>query len=133
VTAAAELRAAAQRLRALAEAATPGPWHRPLNTRYKSTVTAALPEGERGQWLDGVDPSTGERERCTVVMVNTWSNGTHARGPRAGRDLEFIAAMHPGIALTLAAWLESAAEDAEQIGADPHALVVARAIGGGRP
>ncbi|MEV4975570.1 hypothetical protein [Streptomyces scopuliridis] len=31
----------------------------------------------------------------------------------------------------LAAWLDSAAEDAEQIGADRHALAVARAITGG--
>ena len=40
----AELRAAATRLRELAEGATPGPWERPLDTRYKNFVMAALPE-----------------------------------------------------------------------------------------
>ena len=42
-----ELRAAATKLRKLANDATPGPWMRPLNTRYKATVTGPLPEGER--------------------------------------------------------------------------------------
>ena len=122
-----ELRTAAQRLRKLADDATPGPWQRPLNTRYKATVTGALPEGERGSWLDGIDPTTGEREHCTVAMVPTWSNGRHSR-QRGGRDLEYIAAMHPTVGLVLADWLDSAAEDAEQIGVDHRALAVARSI-----
>jgi hypothetical protein len=125
-----ELKAAAQTLRKLTADATPGPWQRPLNTRYKATVTGALPEGERGAWLDGIDPTTGEREQCTVAMVPTWSNGRHSR-QRGGRDLEYIAAMHPGVGVALADWLDSAAEDAEQIGPDPHAIATARAINGG--
>jgi len=36
-----------------------------------------------------------------------------------------------GARLPLADWLDSAAIDAEQIGPDPHALAVARAINGG--
>lgn len=44
---------------------------------------------------------------------------------------DHMAAMGPTVGLTLADWLDSAAEDAEQIGPDPHALAVARAINGG--
>jgi hypothetical protein len=40
----------------------------------------------------------------------------------------YIAAMGPNVGTVLADWLNSAAEDAEQIGPDPHALAVARAI-----
>lgn len=100
-TPAEELRGAATRLRKLAVDATPGPWIRPLNTRYKATVTGALPDGERGGWLNGIDPATGEREQCTVAMVPTWSNGRHTR-QRGGRDLEYIAAVHPAVGLALA-------------------------------
>ncbi|MFE2497137.1 hypothetical protein [Streptomyces scopuliridis] len=38
-----------------------------------------------------------------------------------------------GLADPLAAWLDSAAEDAEQIGADHRALTVARQINGPTP
>lgn len=42
----------------------------------------------------------------------------------------YAAAMGPAVGLALADWLDSAAEDAKQIGPDPHALAVARAING---
>ncbi len=142
MTPADELRTAAQTLRKLADDATPGPWVRPLNTRYKSTVSAPLPEGERGSWLDGIDPTTGKRERCTVAMVPTWSNGRHSR-QRGGRDLEYIAAMHPGVGTALADWLTVEAEtwagDEVHSRCTPQsctldaALAVARAINGGTP
>jgi hypothetical protein len=138
MTAADELRAAAATIRKLADDATPGPWLRPLNTRYKATVTGPLPEGERGAWLDGTDPTTGEREQCTVAMVPTWSNGRHSR-QRGGRDLEYIAAMHPGVGVALARWLDSwtgidLREDAAMPEDARHALAVARAINaGGQP
>lgn len=89
-------------IEARAQAATPGPWRRPLNTRYKHTVTGPLPEDEGGAWTDGIDPETGEREQCTVAMVPIWSNGRHFR-QRGGRDLEYIAAMHPEVAKALVA------------------------------
>lgn len=142
-----ELRIAATKLRKLAADATPGPWRRPLNTRYKATVTGPLPEGERGAWIDGIDPETGEREQCTVAMVPTWSNGRHSR-QRGGRDLEYIAAMHPGVGVAIAEWLERtvfemreyAGADLQDIdtGAAPEpwkgARAVARAINaGGQP
>lgn len=136
-TAADELRAAAATLRKLTSDATPGPWQRPLNTRYKSTVTGPLPEGERGTWLDGNDPDTGEREQCTVAMIPTWPNGRHSR-QRGGRDLEYIATMHPGVGTLLADWLDTAAANAAALTWPndfiERALAVARAINtGGQP
>ena len=130
-----ELGTAAAKLRKLAADATPGPWQRPLNTRYKATVTGPLPEGERGSWADGIDPATGEREQSTVAMVPTWSNGRHSR-QRGGRDLEYIAAMHPGVGRELADWLgcQAMLDPSERGGAkcgwcgSDHALLVARAL-----
>ena len=40
----------------------------------------------------------------------------------------YIAAMGPNVGALLADWLDSAAEDAMQIGPDPRALAVARAV-----
>lgn len=135
MTPADELRTAAATIRKLAADATPGPWQRPLNTRYKATVTGALPEGERGSWIDGTDPTTGEREQCTVAMIPTWSNGRHSR-QRGGRDLEYIAAMHPAVGEAVAELLDTTAEYvAQDAVAHPthlvRALAVARAINGG--
>lgn len=45
----------------------------------------------------------------------------------------YLAAMHPGVGAALADWLDSAAEDAEQIGPDYRALAVARHILGSQP
>jgi len=103
------LRAAAALVRERAVAATPGPWHRPLNTRRKNAVRAVLPEGERGEWIDGIDPSTGMREHCTVATIPIWSDGKFARA-RGGRDLEWIALIGPVVGEPLAAWLETVAD-----------------------
>jgi hypothetical protein len=117
-TPAGTIRRAASLMRKRAEEATPGPWERPLDTRHKSIVGAALPEGEEGRYINGVVPGylhggytgryIGQRERVEVVQCNTWSDGTHVR-KRNGRDLEYIAAMHPVVALAVAGWLESLA------------------------
>lgn len=137
MTPADELKAAAATIRKLADDATPGPWIRPLNTRYKATVTGPLPEGERGAWIDGIDPTTGEREQCTVAMVPTWSNGRHSR-QRGGRDLEYIAAMHPGVGGLLAevfdAWARMGDLDPDLLNriGGPETLAAARAINGGQ-
>lgn len=112
----ARLRQAAALVRQRAAEATPGPWDRPLNTRRKSSVRAPLPEGERGDWLDGIDPSTGKREHCTVATIPIWSDGTFAR-ERGGRDLEWIALMHPGVGEALAVLLETAAT---YVGGEPQ-------------
>ncbi|GAA2686283.1 hypothetical protein GCM10010400_58250 [Streptomyces aculeolatus] len=140
MSAAAELRAAAQKLRALAEAAAPGPWHA---TEYEAGVDVLGFEA-------GIGTSPGERD---IV-----DSGYEGGGVERLTDADFIAAMHPGVALALAAWLESEAARHEACAtaakeiwviADhpdavawlasgpgavkPEALAVARAIGGQQP
>jgi hypothetical protein len=140
------LRSAAKLMRERAEAATPGPWERPLDVRNKDIVMAARPEDEQPRtWEGGIIPASfadhkgptgryaGQRERVSVVQCNTWSDGTHDR-KRNGRDLEYIAAMHPGVGLALAdlldriAWMvEMDADLAGRVGVD-ETLAVARAF-----
>lgn len=131
-----ELRAAAKKLRTLAGAATPGPWTRPLNTRYRATVYAPLPDDELSRYTD-VKPG----ERVSVVQCGTWSNGAFFR-KRSGRDLDYIATMHPAVGLAVAAWLDGCAGQAadmpgpddwgvcDEPGSVQQALAVARAING---
>lgn len=52
--------------------------------------------------------------------------------PAERADLPYIEAVHPGVGESLADWLDSAAEDAEQIGADPRAVTTALALLGQR-
>jgi hypothetical protein len=140
------LREAAKLLRERAEAATPGPWERPLDTRYKNYVMAALPEGEQGQYKSGNIPAefashkgptgryAGQRERVGVIEAAIWSIGGFLR-KRSGRDLDYIASMHPAVALAVADWLENEArategmaDEAPVLGLpDSHALATARA------
>jgi hypothetical protein len=121
---AALLERAATGMREKATAATPGPWERPLDTRHKNLVGAALPEDEEPrQWQGGIIPESfaqysgysnryaGQRERVEVVQCSTWSDGRHDR-KRNGRDLEYIAAMHPGVGLAVAEWLEESSRQA---------------------
>lgn len=81
---AAELRAAAQRLRTLAEAATPGPW-----TANCEFLTVDTPDG---------------RALINVLLSDT---DTREAAPQAETDAAYVAAMHPGVALALAALLDS--------------------------
>lgn len=117
------LRRAAALLRKRSSAATPGRWVRPLNTRYKDAVSGPLPEGETGTWPSGIDPATGQREHCTVAMVPTWSNGRHYR-QRGGRDLDYIAALHPGVGTLIADQWDAAADVSDL---DGHTLAATRA------
>lgn len=61
-----------------------------------------------------------------VPVEEAWARGAaNGLGGPAG---DYAALWGPDVADALAYWLDSAAEDAEQIGPDPHALAVARAI-----
>lgn len=72
-------------------AITPGPWHRPLNTRYKASVTAEMPKGDpTSRWKGNLDHE-GNPERVTIVNVPIWSTGKFFR-KQSGKDLDFIAA-----------------------------------------
>jgi hypothetical protein len=103
-----ELRAASALVRAAAEPATPGP--RTVVPRYRKGTNVLV------QYDIYKPPLPG-------------SNIPQHRTCRPGDvDELYAAAIHPGVGLALATWLDSAAHDAEQIGADPHALTVARQI-----
>lgn len=60
-----------------------------------------------------------------------WRDG-HVNG-FGGVSSEYVALLPPTVGLALADWLDTAVEDAETIGPDPQALVVARAILGQQP
>jgi hypothetical protein len=104
-TPAEELQGAAHKLRTLTIDVTPAPWRVHNPNGYPQAVYGDASNSLFCEVLDDIDQPK----------------------PHA----PYIAAMHPGVALAVADWLESAAEDAEQIGPDPHAVAVARAINGG--
>ncbi|MFF7335406.1 hypothetical protein [Streptomyces sp. NPDC008150] len=78
-----ELRAAADRLRNLATAATPGPWTQTGIGDYGWTVSSST-----SALVDTVDSEEGRA------------------------DADYIATMHPGVGLALADWLDTAAANA---------------------
>ena len=77
-------------IEARANAATPGPWARPLNTRYRASVSADMPKGDPASRLINNTDHKGNPERVTVVSCPVWSNGKFFRS-QSGKDLEFIA------------------------------------------
>ena len=92
MTAVAELRAAADKIRARAEVATPGPWkadHR------------EYPESIRGGELGSVGVIAGSR---WCGEANVFDNND---------DAYHIALWHPGIALVIADWLDAEAMGVE--------------------
>jgi hypothetical protein len=104
-----ELREAANRMRELAQAATPGPW----STRF-------VPEKRIG-----LHPLPA-RHLVVNAATNVADGGYEA-------DAGYIASVHPDVALPLADLLEAEAGSAEQSGVwlpdapSPLALAVARA------
>jgi hypothetical protein len=90
----AELRAAAQRLRTLAEAATPGPWAIWRDLDHQGFYAV----GDRAGVLNEGETA----EQCNTVA--------HIY---VEEDATFIAAMHPGVALALAKVLEREARQEE--------------------
>ncbi|MGW4648075.1 hypothetical protein [Kitasatospora sp. NPDC004289] len=106
------LRAAAKKLRQQADGVTAGPW-----THDPDVVWNAHPHfnrefvGAPAEYGNAIVASTGTPE-----------------DPQALVDADWIALMHPGVGTALADWLDSAAEDAEQVGPDHHALAVARQL-----
>lgn len=131
LTPAAELRAAAARLRQLAADTSPGPW--PL--AYDTCCTTE--DCPHAPWVSGVGPLTHvESDHGEDAM----SAAVH-----------WIAAMHPGVGVALADWLDDAARGCDatvvaarrvwpldcdeseafiQEQAPARALAVARALGG---
>ncbi|MDH2424825.1 hypothetical protein [Sphaerisporangium sp. TRM90804] len=124
MTVAEELNAAAAKVRELAAAAVPGPWH------------------ADGPWWWETKPITcsatitTDPERQMVAVLAPEYN----QHPRAAGCAPWIALMHPGLAEPLAAWLESCARQAasmthpedwgvcDEPGSVRYAVDVARAI-----
>lgn len=63
--------------------------------------------------------------------ATAWRDG-HING-FGGVSSDLVAVLPPAACKELARWLRSAARDAREIGPDPHALAVARAINGSQP
>lgn len=124
-----ELRAAAKRLRDLAQAAATGRRGEP--TAHWAFTERTLDSGKRwgSGMLHAVDHlEVGDDPRLGQALIH---GGGHPRGTgpsMAVQHGEFMAVMDPVAGLLFADWLDSAAEGAEQIGPDPHAVAVARQI-----
>ncbi|MCZ4602949.1 hypothetical protein O3S80_04010 [Streptomyces sp. Lzd4kr] len=74
------------------------------------------------------DLETGDYWAC-YNPATAWHDGlTNGMGGASG---DLAAALPPAAVRELARWLRSAARDAREIGPDPHAVAVARAINGG--
>lgn len=91
-----ELRTAAETLRSLATAATPGPWRQHDTHLGQYGHTATVLSGERNDtelraWLPTMSHESWDEAR------NVWN------------DAAYIAAMHPGVGLAVAELLETAA------------------------
>ena len=101
---AATLREAAAKMRELAEAATPGPWH--LDGPW---------------WIDttGYDMVTGRDRKAVAVPGEPTANPA---------DMAHVRSWHPAVALAVADWLddEIAKWGDEPACLDKHALTVAR-------
>jgi len=118
-----ELRTAAQRLRKLTGALPANdwgnrPWHAEecSDTDDMSSCPCIVAQGEYREF-----------DQPQIPLIQ------YVADAETPEFAAYIAAMHPGVGLLLAEWLDSAAEDAEQIGPDPHAVATARAINGGEP
>lgn len=124
-----ELRTAAATLRALATTASTGRAGEPT-VRWAFTETSSdFGKGHGSGMLRATDALDAEADPRLGKPLIHGSSGTRGRAPSlAVQHGEYIAAMDPTLGLLLADWLDSAAQDAEQIGPDHHALAVARQI-----
>jgi hypothetical protein len=121
MSAAAELRKAAETLRALATAATHEPW-----THYPDMWVDGTPVHRIGSNAAGSDVGITPREDVHNGLA----------------DAAYIATMHPGVGLALADWLDRAAEkrargeellgtDRFRTSEDSEPIALARLINGG--
>jgi hypothetical protein len=125
-----ELRAAAEKLRALAATATPGPW------TAKPVIYGPPEDG----WGEPSDWEISSKDH-TVISHQMHEGGGIDHGPNAA----FITAMHPGVGAALADWLDFHAAMGERLQSlfgeelpndddiKHPALAVARTILGSQP
>lgn len=126
-----ELRTAAATLRALATAASTNDDGTPTAQWAFTERRFDSGEGWGSGMLRAVDSLDGDADPRLGKALVHGSGGTRGQSPSlAVQHGEYIAAMDPGVGAAIADWLDSAAEDAEQIGADYRALAAARQING---
>ncbi|MEV1042371.1 hypothetical protein AB0J01_38025 [Streptomyces sp. NPDC050204] len=89
-TSAAELRRAAEKLRALATEAPPGPWTRRIH------------QGRKHGQIVQVELHQPPRPGSNMPEIRHYS-------PHAGPEVAYTATMHPGVGLAVADWLDAAA------------------------
>ena len=94
-----ELRAAADKLRKIAESATPGPWRSHDTHLGQYGHTATVLSGDR---TDNSDPRGHLRAWLPTMSQESWDETRNVWA-----DAAFIAAMHPGIGAALADLLEA--------------------------
>ncbi|MEU5624248.1 hypothetical protein [Streptomyces tendae] len=113
-----ELRTAADKLRKLATAATPGPW--------RNHDTHLGQHGHTATVLSGEGNDTDLRAWLPSQNHEPWDETRNVRN-----DAAYIAAMDPGVGTALADWLEETARNSEPFETiNARALAVARAING---
>ncbi|NUH35291.1 hypothetical protein HUF15_00655 [Streptomyces samsunensis] len=113
-----QIRAAAEKLRAL--------------------VTAAAKDSGSPHWI--ATRNFPNQPDATFTTLWTDSHTVLMRGGGRHREPyvhapvgDYIATMGPTVGLAIAAWLDNAAEDAEEVGADPRAVTTALALLGQPP
>jgi hypothetical protein len=130
-TPAGELRTAAEKLRALATAASTDPDGTP--TANWHTQPRRPDDDTSGHHLYGDHLTRDDGRTISWPLLNRGGSPQRPSYMHA-QHAAYAAAMGPTVGIALADWLDSAAEDAEQIGPDPHAVATARAINtGGQP
>lgn len=105
-----ELREAAKQLRELAGKATPGPW-RLIRDGQDLVMQSPIEGDDVAAWTYGVRRGHDE----------DWAECDT-------RDAEYIASMHPGVALALADWLDKDDLYCWGPAEKAHALAIARAV-----
>jgi len=115
------LELAAARLEFAAIKATPGPWWRPLHLSSKNMVLGEPPEDEKG--------TLHARTVNAVVIVLAQALAPTHRfiRKRSGRDLEYIATVHPDVGRgmadvlrTVALEMQEAAKNKDQTATEPE-------------
>lgn len=133
MTPADELRTAANKLRALATAASTDQKGRPTThwaVRYRPGVTPGAPEQRDRPCALVATDDTGHPAR---LLLHGGSSGPHGRGSRPAVEPqhgEYIAALDPTLGLTLADLLDDQADGDDEGVINPWALAVARAVNG---
>jgi hypothetical protein len=104
---------------------TPAEELRTASNILRDRATAAIHE-DRTTWATG--HTKGSRSPVVLDHPDTPSVLIETYAARLEAVNRYLVLVGPEAGLVIAAWLADAANDAEQIGPNPHALTVARSI-----